>query len=109
MIVSPEAPGGFIYYGGYMITVRIDPDTQTAHVVTDKSLSDGEGLKYWRESSGLTQQELADAVGIRRSYLSQLETRLAEKNVSLRTAYKIADYLGCYVDEVFPRSQILED
>lgn len=92
-----------------MITVRIDPDTQTAHVVTDKSLSDGEGLKYWRESSGLTQQELADAVGIRRSYLSQLETRLAEKNVSLQAAYKIADYLGCYVDEVFPRSQILED
>jgi transcriptional regulator with XRE-family HTH domain len=39
------------------------------------ALLDGENpLRVWREFRGLTQQEVADAAGISKPYLSQLET-----------------------------------
>jgi DNA-binding XRE family transcriptional regulator len=52
---------------------RGDEELIPAEVVN--AILDGKNpVKVWREHRGLTQQQLADAVGISKPYLSQIET-----------------------------------
>ena len=41
----------------------------------------GEAVRYFRERAGMTQTELAELVGIRQSYLSELENGHANEQV----------------------------
>lgn len=50
-------------------------------------------LKEIRNKKGLTQQELADRVGVNRTVITRLETEVDYKP-SVPTAQKIADILG---------------
>ena len=51
------------------------------------------GLKiaYYRKLNGLTQEALAEKVGISPGYLSQVETPSLPQPVSLKTLFAIAD------------------
>lgn len=49
----------------------------------------------------LTAQELADAVGVSKKTIVSIDKE--KHKPSLELAYKIADALGCSVEEVFPR------
>lgn len=63
---------------------------------------DGENpIKVWREYRGLTQQQLADAVGISKPYVSQLETGKRTGATEILSA--IAKALGVSLDEVIAK------
>lgn len=57
-----------------------------------------------RKKRGMTQKELAKAVGISRAYLTNIE--LGKYTPSLRTAHKIAAVLGGTVEEFFCRGHV---
>ncbi|NBD73482.1 helix-turn-helix domain-containing protein [Patescibacteria group bacterium] len=56
-------------------------------------------IKELRARHNLTQQQLADRVGVRRETI--LFTESGKYNPSLRLAYQIAVTLGSSIDEVF--------
>lgn len=56
-------------------------------------------LKSVRESIGMTQQELADRIGIRRETILHLENN--RYNTSLEMALKIAQVFDLRVEELF--------
>lgn len=56
-------------------------------------------IKELRARHGLTQQELADLVGVRRETI--LFTEAGKYNPSLRLAYQIATALDSSIDDVF--------
>lgn len=56
-------------------------------------------LKFVRESRGITQQELADRIGMRRETILHLENN--RYNPSLEMALKIAQVFDLRVEELF--------
>lgn len=60
-------------------------------------------LKNLREEKGITQEELAEAVGVSKPFISQLENN--RKGMSLATAALIADVLGCTTDRLAGRNE----
>lgn len=54
------------------------------------------GLKisYYRKRTGLTQEDLAERVGVSTSYIGMIEAPGVNKSASLKTLYKIAVALG---------------
>ncbi len=54
------------------------------------------GLKisYYRKRTGLTQEELAERVGVSTSYIGMIEAPGVNKSASLKTLYRIATTLG---------------
>ncbi len=66
------------------------------------AILDGENpIKVWREYRGLTQQQLADAAGISKPYLSQIETGKRKGTTEILSA--IAKALDVSLDEVIDR------
>lgn len=56
-------------------------------------------LRDRRESAGLTQKALGDAVGVSRQAINALET--GKHSPSLDLAYKLAVIFGCDVEALF--------
>lgn len=57
------------------------------------AIADGASpLRAWREHKGMTLQVLADAAGVSRAYVSQIEN--AKRNGSARTLKRLAEALG---------------
>lgn len=76
---------------------RGDEEVIPAEVV--HAILDGENpIKIWREYRGLTQQQLADAVGMSKPYLSQIETGKRAGTTEILSA--IAKALNVSLDEV---------
>lgn len=66
------------------------------------AILDGENpIKVWREFRGLTQQQLADAAGISKPYLSQIETGKRKGSTDILSA--LARALQVTLDEVAAR------
>lgn len=66
------------------------------------AIIDGENpIRVWREYRGLTQQKLADAAGISKPYLSQIETGKRKGTTEILSA--IAKALEVSLDEVIER------
>jgi DNA-binding XRE family transcriptional regulator len=87
-----------------------DYDTAKAELENDEdeiipsevveALLDGENpIKVWREFRGLTQQQLADAAGISKPYLSQIETGKRKGTVDILSA--IAKALNVSLDDLY--------
>jgi DNA-binding XRE family transcriptional regulator len=67
--------------------------------LTAKRLLHGESpIKVWREHRGLSQRQLAEAVGARAAYVSQLET--GRKRPSLEMAKALAGALSVTLDDL---------
>ena len=62
-------------------------------------MSVGENIRHRRERLGITQCELAKAVGITQAMLCQVERET--KNPSLQVGREIARCLGCSLDDLF--------
>jgi DNA-binding XRE family transcriptional regulator len=86
-----------------------DYDAAKAAVENDKeelipatvvfAILDGENpIKVWREARGLTQQQVADAAGISKPYLSQIET--GKRKGSTQSLASIAKSLNVSLDEI---------
>ena len=66
------------------------------------AILDGENpIKAWREFRGLTQQQLADAAGISKPYLSQIETGKRKGSTDILSA--LAKALKVTLEEVVAR------
>ena len=61
----------------------VDEETFPAEVINRLILNEENPIKVYREHRGLTQQQLADKVGIQRAYLAEIETR--RKSGSVKT------------------------
>lgn len=61
---------------------------------------DGKALMARRKACGLTQMELSKITGIHRVTIAKLESMDAGKYARLQTAVKIADALGCTIDDL---------
>lgn len=60
----------------------------------DKLIEVGYNISYFRRHAGLTQEELAEKVGISRAHLSAIEAPNLVRSISLETLFNIADALG---------------
>ncbi len=58
-------------------------------------------IKKYRLEKGLTQQELADKVGISRQYLTDIENPYRGKHISIAILGRIADSLGINIELFF--------
>ncbi len=56
-------------------------------------------IKQRRIELGMTQQELANRIGITTKWLSKLENGKVDPKLSL--AYRISHHLECRIDDVF--------
>ncbi|MGI6227810.1 MAG: helix-turn-helix domain-containing protein [Peptococcales bacterium] len=61
----------------------------------------GKKISYYRKQSGLTQQDLADLVGISKSYLSKIEAPNTNKSYSLDVLFGIAEALKINIKDLF--------
>ncbi len=63
----------------------------------------GSNIKYYRETSGLTQIQLAEKLQISISYLSKIEATGCTKSLSLSILNHIANTLDVNITEFFQR------
>lgn len=68
---------------------------------TERMETIGRNIAEHRILLGLTQQELADKVGISKSYLSKIEASSSNKSCSLHVLFDIADVLNVSINELF--------
>jgi transcriptional regulator with XRE-family HTH domain len=61
----------------------------------------GENIKRLRKAKGLTQQQLADEIGVERPYITAFERGSRIPNMSIGDA--IAKELGCTLNELIDR------
>ena len=64
----------------------------------------GESLKRMREEGGLTQAEMARALGLSRPTVTRLEN--ADQNVTLRTLAQLCRALRCGVGDLFVAGKV---
>ncbi len=57
-------------------------------------------VRVWREHRGMTGRQLADAVAVRQSYISQIETGKREGTIDVLR--RIAAALGITLDDLYP-------
>jgi transcriptional regulator with XRE-family HTH domain len=67
----------------------------------DKYMLLGLNIAFYRKKKGLTQEALAELVGISRTHLSNIEATKVEKSLSLEVLFNIADALNVEVGKLF--------
>ena len=70
---------------------------------SDRYITMGLKIAYYRKKAGFTQEVLAERIGKSVNFLSQVEGTGTVRGVSLETLFKIADVLG------IPPAKLLED
>jgi len=71
------------------------------HEMVRRTLLDGvSSVKAWREYIGMTQQELADAAGIKQPMLARIET--AATKPQIRTLKKLAHAMNLTLEQLEP-------
>ena len=66
----------------------------------DLAIKFGANLRAMRKNKGLSQDRLANAADIDRSYVGRIER--GEVNITLEKAYQLASILGCDVRDLLP-------
>ncbi len=56
-------------------------------------------LKVWRARRDLTQQELADEIGVSRQTINAIE--VGRYDPSLPLAFDLAEYFDCRIEDIF--------
>lgn len=67
----------------------------------------GKRVRLLRMSRGLSQEELGYQSGLHRTYIGQVER--AEKNITLKNIYRIANTLEVDIRELFDYTNIYKD
>ena len=70
---------------------------------SDRYITMGLKIAYYRKKAGYTQEVLAEKIGKSVNFLSQIEGTGTVRGISLETLFKIADVLG------IPPAKLLED
>ena len=58
-------------------------------------------VRIYREAKGLRQEQLAEAIGVCRKTICQIEVEHGH-NTTLEIAYRLALFFGTTVEEIFP-------
>lgn len=58
-------------------------------------------IKKYREKANLTQQELADKVGVSMNYIAKIESKKMQKSFTIVVLGRIADSLGINIKKLF--------
>lgn len=58
-------------------------------------------IAYYRKINGMTQQELADAISISRTHMSNIEAPNVKTSISIGTLLDISDTLNVPVEKFF--------
>lgn len=66
-------------------------------------------IKFWRKKRGITQQKLADLLGIDRPVLSRVENPNIQIDPSKELAIKISRILGVLVTDILRKEEVKED
>jgi len=61
----------------------------------------GRNIAYYRNKTGLSQQQLSDMVNISKSYLSKIEAPKSEKSCSLEVLFDISSALDIDISALF--------
>ena len=61
---------------------------------SDRYITMGLKIAYYRKKAGYTQEAFAEKIGKRLNFLTQVERTGTVKGISLETLFKIADILG---------------
>ena len=78
---------------------KAHPDQEAVPIeVADVLLAGQSPIRVWREYRGLTQEQLANAVGIRRAYGAQLEA--GRRRGSTAVLVRIAGVLGVEIEDL---------
>lgn len=72
----------------------------------DRYILLGLNIAYNRKLKGMTQENLAEKIGISRAHLSHIESCAGRSVASLDTIFKIADALDVLPDRLFDFSAI---
>lgn len=76
-----------------------DDGVRLPAAVVDAMLDEGaHPIRAWRDQRGLTQQQLADAAGISKPFLSQIESR--KRTASVTTLRKLGTALDVPIDHL---------
>ena len=75
-----------------------EEETFSGEVIDRIILNDENPVRVYREYRVLTQQQLADKVGIQRAYLTEIET--GRKTGPIKTLKAIAQALGVELDDI---------
>ena len=70
---------------------------------SDRYITMGLKIAYYRKKAGFTQEVLAEKIGKSVNFLSQIEGTGTVRGISLETLFRIADVLG------IPPAKLLED
>ena len=70
---------------------------------SDRYITMGLKIAYYRKKAGFTQEVLAEKIGKSVNFLSQIEGTGTVRGISLETLFKIADVLS------IPPAKLLED
>ena len=65
-------------------------------------------VRAYREAKGLRQEQLADAIGVCRKTICQIEAEHGH-NTTLEIAYRLAVYFETTVEEIFPPARTESD
>ena len=78
---------------------------ETLYINTDEYYYDivRNNIRKYRTENGLTQQELADKVGISRQYLTDIENPFRGKHITIAILGRIADSLGISIELFFKK------
>jgi len=68
-------------------------------MASEINIAIGKNISMLRKAQGMTQQDLADQLGVSKAYIGAVET--GTKNISMRRVHEFASLLGCYVDISF--------
>ncbi|MGH6919801.1 MAG: helix-turn-helix transcriptional regulator [Geminicoccaceae bacterium] len=78
---------------------KAQPDQETVPIaVADALLAQQKPMRVWREYRRMTQDQLAQAAGIRRAYIAQLES--GKRRGSTKVLADIARALGLGIDDL---------
>ncbi len=69
-------------------------DTMSEYGYQNFVLDIGLKISYYRKRAGLTQEDLAERVGVSTTYIGMIEAPGVSKSASLKTIYAIATALG---------------
>ena len=70
-------------------------------IYEQKYIKFGLKVQYYRKLKGLTQEALADKLGLSWSYVAKIESPARAFGVSMETLFKISDVLDVPVSKLF--------
>ena len=67
----------------------------------------GEQIKFWRQQRNLTQEQLAEKVGVTPGFISLIE--IGKRRVSLESLLSLCRTLNITLNDFLVRNQIIQD